>query len=194
MSKGILLLIRLKLGFYQEGDAKKLQYLFANFTDNRTPYRDGEVEYIPLGCEIETFDDDIAKSHTQTLKLSNAGNRLSNIISRYSYFIEGTARIIQIEADSNQIIKTTNNVKLDRTYLISQFKEFDGKELKIELSTPLFFDVKMPPFDIRELCCYEFGDRNCGYVGTATSCDKTYTSCKKLRNISHFPGSINDED
>jgi len=69
----------------------------------------------------------------------------------------------------------------------------DQVELKDETATltiasDLVFFARTTFRKHSALCPWRFRDGNCKYNGFATSCDKTYDTCKKLGNERHFGG------
>lgn len=155
-----------------------------------------ELEYDSesyLGAPLshgEIKRDDSSSVSKLNITLSNVGLAISAIIGARGDVITGAPAALtlvflnvntgELIADTSEILFSgfCNNLKLD----------YENATMDIETSLG-GYEKLAPVMRYRPNCqVRRFKDSRCGYSGAATSCDRTFASCKALSNQSNFAG------
>jgi len=164
-------------------------YVLDNETLEALTYEGQEFLGAPLS-HGEIKRDDNSAVDKLSITLSNVSLGISGIIGARGDVITNAPAVLNLvflNVNTNEIISGTeailyagkcNNLKLD--------SENATMDIETELGG---FEKQAPVMKYRPTCqVRRFGDFYCGYTGTETKCDRTFTRCKELKNQGNFKG------
>ena len=175
-----------------------------------TPIYLYSIQYDPIancwlrltGCGMDiTFDGYEYKKYG--INHSNIQENLSGRINKVTLTLANITREVQYYLNTYDGLKgckvTIKLVWLENldnpfcflgdTYYIED-SHSNPKQASLTLASDLdVLDIQLPRRSFyRAYCRFRFKDADCGYVGPAASCDKTFARCKELNNVRRFGG------
>jgi lambda family phage minor tail protein L len=126
------------------------------------------------------------------IKISNVNRAIEQYLQQYDLYLK------QNGIDGNEItciIRVVNSKDLGNTEPITEHTAIlnqpttDPQWATFKLSAKSPYNKQFPPRKVlKSFCAWQFKSEQCGYTGTATSCDKTLTNCRLLDNSPRFGG------
>ena len=164
-------------------------YVLDNETLDSFTYNGETYIGAPLFCGEITKDDNSAVNKLN-VAVSNVNLAVSGIIgARGDVFTNAPAilTLVFLNVNTGELVSgcerilyagKCNNLKLD----------YERASVDIESGLG-GYEILAPVMKYRATCqVRRFKDCRCGYVGSATSCDRTFTTCERLGNTVNFRG------
>ncbi len=164
-------------------------YILDNETLNTLAYGGKEFIGAPLSHD-EIKKDDNSSVSKLNISLSNVGLGISSIIGTRGDVITNAPAVLTLvflDVNTNELIPNIQQIlyagKCNNLAL-------DYESASIDIETPLGgYEKQCPAMKYRATCqVRRFKDCRCGYKGSATTCDRTFTRCKELGNQENFRG------
>lgn len=131
-----------------------------------------------------------------TLKLGiPADSGLQAFKTTYNSFVSGYIDVYALELretvkDTAEQLQATERARM--RFKIVGFENITSSSLTLKLDSLFNASTTIPTRTVGSKCTHDFKSRYCGYAGTETTCDKTYKTCKRLRNLDRFNGVLSD--
>lgn len=148
-----------------------------------------------LGAPLD-FEDIKREDTTEVLKvgitLSNVNQQISGIISAHGDVVTGT-RVnlygVYLNTSTLEIVSGMETILLAGR---ANNLELTLNEAKINVELDLAgYEQTAPRMTYGTNCqWFKFKDIKCGYTGSATTCDRSASTCKRLGNIENYGGFI----
>lgn len=124
------------------------------------------------------------------IKIDNTSRGINSLMMDYDIYLKANG------IEGNQIyanIIVVNTVDLSDYVLKERFElvswDMDSKFASFKLGASNPFTQKYPLRQIyADFCQWKFKSSQCGYSGSATSCDKSLAFCRSLNNSPRFGG------
>ena len=160
------------------------QYNF-KLAKNASDVSYGGHTYQAFNFEIDaTKETSRGEIPTIELRVSNVTDLLHPYIEAYNGGVGGTVKITVV--NSNYLSETYPSLTFDilNTVVDNYFVYFT-----LGAVSPL--RKRFPKYRyISDLCNWEFKSVECGYSGSETSCNRTYSRCSELGNTSRYGGFL----
>lgn len=187
--------------YYQnEGvDFLKLDIVNKPLTQGPFSYKGTEYHHVPF--DVDAIADSLSSSDGKVkIKIGNSLNPdldLNTFKLAYTRFVRGTVDIIITNVKGNVNAKPTADTLeiyelCTTSYKIVSIDNINSSGFELTLQKYLNVTTTIPYKVLSSKCTHDFCDRYCGYSGEATTCDKTFTTCKRLGNLDRFNGALSD--
>lgn len=148
------------------------------------------VTYQAFPFEIEEFSDNTAGEITEfQIKVGNANNIIGSYLRVYDAYVKNNGfEPIQV---SMSVINTNNlsSATPEIQHLTTLIKpSISYEQVTFTLGGVNAYNKTVHKKMYRNNCRFKFKSTQCGYSGSATTCNKTYSRCKELSNQTRFGG------
>lgn len=126
------------------------------------------------------------------IKISNVNRTIERYLQTYDLYLK------QNGIDGNEIeciIRVVNSNDLLNPEPVSEYRSLleqptsNAQWATFKLSSKNPFQKQFPPRTIRKnFCSFKFKSAECGYTGSATTCDNTLVTCRSYNNSHRFGG------
>lgn len=190
-----------KLEVYNNGYISDTYYFVDSNYDieyNGVTYTKFPIKYSAIDITsdgtIDKASVSVANVNRELMALVELNDGLRNsklsILTVYEKFVD----YVYTLADDGTVTKVTNAGKDLTAYVLDAFiidsYQADEQVIQFQLEPVINLNVKIPRRRfLPNSCTFNFKDAaTCGYVGSATRCDKTLHNCKELENSVRYGG------
>lgn len=176
----------------------KLDLVNKPLAEGAFTYKNTDYYHVPF--DVDAISDSLANSDGKVkIKVGNPTNPdidLNAFKLAYTRFESGTVDITIVNIKGDVKANTPPNLEIYEL-LVTQYKIISIDNINssgFELTLQKHFNVttNIPYKVLSSKCTHDFCDRYCGYSGDVTSCDKTFSTCKRLGNLDRFNGVLSD--
>lgn len=158
------------------------------------------TNYYHVPFDVDTLSDSLANSDGKVkIKVGNSTNPDINLNAfklAYTRFESGTVDITVCNVKGEVNASSTSNLEIHELlvtrYKIVSIDNINANGFELTLQKHFNVTTNIPYKVLSSKCTHDFCDRYCGYAGSATSCDKTFATCKRLGNLDRFNGVLSD--
>jgi phage-related protein len=138
----------------------------------------------------EIKKDDNSSVSKLEISLSNVGLAISGIIGQRGDVITGSPAVLTLvflNINTNEMIPDLKDI-LWSGYCNNLKLDYETATMDVETALG-GYEKQAPVIRYRPTCqVRRFKDIRCGYIGSETSCDRTFATCKALGNQGNFAG------